>query len=285
MMKSGVTGTMTENREQIKCNINITIELLGRVKCEPMWRSQRHSHLFWEIIYLAKGPGNVGVHIGGSEYFLHEGNILLVAPNEPHYFFNHTTGQVVFMYVGFGFNPEALPFEGSRDHHFSVNGMDGLQMLVNCFDELSTDCESDYPVLLRSYSTAILTALQPVVEKLRSIYASDAWEASEQNIVCKKTIEYLRANLHRTVSVKELAANLYMSPHYVGNLFKAAMNQTIKQYHMQLKMEMAISRIRNSSCSISEISDDLGFTSPQYFSKRFRDYYGFLPMDIRRRRK
>jgi Transcriptional regulator containing an amidase domain and an AraC-type DNA-binding HTH domain len=76
---------------------------------------------------------------------------------------------------------------------------------------------------------------------------------------------------------------MYLSPHYLGNLFRIYMKQTIKQYHMQLKMEKAMSLIRSSALSITEISDQLGFITPQYFSKSFKDYFGYAPSKLKNR--
>ena len=41
------------------------------------------------------------------------------------------------------------------------------------------------------------------------------------------------------------------------------------EYYMQLKIDEAKYLLRDGSMSVSQISDHLGFSSPQYFSKRF----------------
>ena len=46
---------------------------------------------------------------------------------------------------------------------------------------------------------------------------------------------------------------------------------------MELKIEEARYLLRQGSLSVSEISDTLGFSSPQYFSKRFRKFVKMSP--------
>lgn len=48
-------------------------------------------------------------------------------------------------------------------------------------------------------------------------------------------------------------------------------------YYTKLKIEEAKYLIRSNTMSISEISALLGFSSPQYFSKRFRQFVHMAP--------
>jgi AraC-like DNA-binding protein len=55
---------------------------------------------------------------------------------------------------------------------------------------------------------------------------------------------------------------------------------TIKEYVLQHKMEKAVTLLSKRKQSISEIARLLGYESPNYFSKCFKNYYGFSPTKL-----
>ena len=117
----------------------------------------------------------------------------------------------------------------------------------------------------------------PAAAWLRERYGTrDGLPGSQKNILCRKTVKYIRSNLHRFVTVEEIASSLYVPPHYLGLVFSACMGQTILKYQQAAKMERAAALIRGG-LSLTDISNQLGYSSPQYFSKCFRAYYGFPP--------
>jgi len=54
----------------------------------------------------------------------------------------------------------------------------------------------------------------------------------------------------------------------------------IHKYFLKIKMRTAIQMIRQG-CTVSEVSDTLGFNNPNYFSYVFRRETGKRPTDFR----
>ena len=50
---------------------------------------------------------------------------------------------------------------------------------------------------------------------------------------------------------------------------------------LTLKIDKAKQMLREEQISISDISESLGFDTPQYFSRMFRRYTGTSPRDFR----
>jgi AraC-like DNA-binding protein len=63
--------------------------------------------------------------------------------------------------------------------------------------------------------------------------------------------------------------------------FKRMSGMAPKSYILKVKMKHAAAELLESSRSISDIADLLGFSSIHYFSKRFTDYYGISPTSFR----
>lgn len=89
--------------------------------------------------------------------------------------------------------------------------------------------------------------------------------------------------MNRFVTVEEIASGLYVVPHYLGTVFAKVMGNTILQYQQSLKMEQAASMIERGELEIKEISEQLGFSSPQYFSKCFKAHFGVAPSQMKRK--
>ncbi|ATJ82114.1 helix-turn-helix domain-containing protein [Halomonas beimenensis] len=88
--------------------------------------------------------------------------------------------------------------------------------------------------------------------------------------------------LDQTPRVEELAERCALSRNRFGELFKATLGQTPKQYLDQQRLRRAMSLLVHSDRSIAEIADGLGFCDPFHFSKRFKALTGESPSDYRR---
>jgi len=55
------------------------------------------------------------------------------------------------------------------------------------------------------------------------------------------------------------------------------------QYIIQLKLEKAKENLVNTSKSVKEISNELNFESPHYFSRLFKEKMELTPQEFRKR--
>jgi two-component system response regulator YesN len=100
---------------------------------------------------------------------------------------------------------------------------------------------------------------------------------AREKTVSRKVIRFLKNNMGKPVSVKQLAGMFYMSPNYLGDIFKKETGESIKQYEKRLKMQKAIILLSEKGHSVAKIAELLGYESQPYFSKVFKAYYGYSP--------
>ena len=261
------------SRKQIEPSLYVSLELSGRFITSRQWPGFTHQHVFWEIIYVAQGNGIVNIE--DRRYPLNAGQAILICPKERHSFVSDTCGTGI-VYVGFQYEAgqsletssclprmlfdqqiEKKPIEDVLLHFF--HGENSIEMAED-----------------------LLQALFPVLRWMRSSAKQPELAATDRKKqLCYKTMDYIRNNIDRFVSVREAAASLYVTPHYLGITFAASMGQTILHYQQQIKMERAASLIRQGKMKLSEISDHLGYSSPQYFSKCFQAFYGVPPSQMK----
>ena len=73
-----------------------------------------------------------------------------------------------------------------------------------------------------------------------------------------------------------------LSYKYMEEFFKKRIGMTIQQYHTNLRIHEAEKQLRTTQYSISEISGNLGFQDPLYFSNVFKKATGVSPRDYRK---
>ena len=81
-------------------------------------------------------------------------------------------------------------------------------------------------------------------------------------------------------SVESLAEDLCMSRANLHRRMKAAAGMTPTDFIRGQRLERAAWLLRNTSHSVNEISDLVGFSYASYFTKCFKEKYGVLPKDF-----
>lgn len=96
-------------------------------------------------------------------------------------------------------------------------------------------------------------------------------------------IEFLEANPFDPISIEQVAAMCPVSPVTFRRLFKEYAGKTPTDYRLDLKLDAAKRMIDSENASFSYISEVLGFDSPAYFSRFFKQRTGLSPRAYRER--
>lgn len=95
--------------------------------------------------------------------------------------------------------------------------------------------------------------------------------------------DYVVENLHRPVSLDELAHVAGMSRFHFARSFKARMGQTPYAYAMGLKMSRARDLLLVGQMPVEALARAVGFTSDATFRRAFAKAFGSSPSEYRRR--
>ena len=91
-------------------------------------------------------------------------------------------------------------------------------------------------------------------------------------------MKYVVANIKRPdLSVEELSSHLGMSRVNLYKKMKAVTGKTPIEFIRLIRLKRAAQMLRESQLNVSEIAYQLGFNSPKYFSKYFKEEFGILP--------
>ncbi len=100
-----------------------------------------------------------------------------------------------------------------------------------------------------------------------------------RGVMFEEVRTYLRAHLYEQLTLTEICQHFGMSQTGLMRKFRKETGMGLMEYFIDLKIDEAKRRISKTSQSFSEISDALGFSSPNYFSKVFKAKVGMTPTE------
>lgn len=95
--------------------------------------------------------------------------------------------------------------------------------------------------------------------------------------------QYIVENSHKNITLESAAAHVRLSPYYVSKLFKEQSGANYIDFLTECRMKHAKRLIADPDKSLKEISYEVGFQDPNYFSRVFKRSYGESPTDYRKR--
>lgn len=125
-------------------------------------------------------------------------------------------------------------------------------------------------------------------KRLKEIYSSDFFSIAAspelENDMDKSFVKKFRQLLHDNyteseLNVEELGREMGLSRSQLYRKIKALTNYSPNELLRMVRLQKSLELINTSELSVSEIAYRVGFTSPSYFAKCFKDYYDKSPTD------
>ncbi|MFI5138826.1 MAG: helix-turn-helix domain-containing protein, partial [Sphingobacteriales bacterium] len=101
---------------------------------------------------------------------------------------------------------------------------------------------------------------------------------NEDEILLRKIVDYIEMNISNdSLSVEELSRQMNMSR---VSLYKKVLMLTDKapvEFIRSIRLKKAVYLLETSQMTISQIGYEVGYNSPKYFTKAFKDEYNTTP--------
>ena len=98
----------------------------------------------------------------------------------------------------------------------------------------------------------------------------------------QKVINEINLHLDAPLSLKTLAAQCYISPSYLSNVFKQETGQTLTDYTSRRRMERAARLLLTTNARVAVVAEEVGILDVNYFTKMFKNATGQTPTAYRR---
>ena len=100
----------------------------------------------------------------------------------------------------------------------------------------------------------------------------------------QKALDFIDVNLHRDVSLREIAQVANKSPFHFARIFKEALGVTPVAYVIEKRIDRSKALLRQSDLPISVIATRCGFNSQSHYCRTFRRLEHKTPREYRRGR-
>lgn len=87
---------------------------------------------------------------------------------------------------------------------------------------------------------------------------------------------------NQNISLEDIARLVGISPFYLSRLLKQELDQTFVEILTEVRITAALKLLRNTSKTIREISEEVGYLNTNYFYKVFKKQTGMTVGEIRR---
>ncbi len=253
------------------------------------WRNYFHVHSYFEICYVIGGEGIFKIH--GETYELGEGDLFIAKPGEEHEIIASTEKPLAIFFWSYTLVPQTvshdelsilfntfvtgkMPLVKNQHHHLSI-----LDLLT---------AEASRKAIGYTFMVNTL-AQQLIIETARAATLIDytpvqSDKQSHHQIMVNTVIRYLQDNITQTLSVKKLAAQVYISERQLSRIFKTLTGTNITAYSTDLKITLAKNYLLSSAKPIEEIATTAGFSDVRYFSKTFKKSTGLSPALFRKKK-
>ena len=94
-------------------------------------------------------------------------------------------------------------------------------------------------------------------------------------------IDFMNVNLHRKLSLDELAKSAQISRSNVWRLFKTEAGMPPGQYLQKLRMRKASTLLTTTLMSVKRILIEVGYSDKILFARHFKKAYGMTPSEYR----
>ena len=134
--------------------------------------------------------------------------------------------------------------------------------------------------ILRSSLVQLINSRQIMFNKFYNGITPKAKEKTTtlDNEFIKNTLNYINENINEPeLSVEVLASKVFLSRSQLYRKIKTLTGVSVNEFIRNVRLEKAKELIELGNDNITEISFKVGFSSPSYFTKCYKEKYGHLP--------
>ncbi len=248
--------------------INLSVIAGGYADLDKNWKNDAIRHPFTRMYFVESGEGYV--HANGKTHRLQEGYVYIIPSGLRFSFACPHKMQQLFLHL------QVL----QKDH----------DLFQHCREFFAFPVEeatvTTIKTLLTSQSPTAPIALKPLVWQMllpvfETVLANER-NGRKMTAPMQEVLGYIADNLSAQLTTERIATQFHVSRSKLQRDFKANVGATPKEYiHTQLLIK-AEHLLFHTTCSIKEISDQLGFCDQFYFSKCFTARYGLPPLRYRK---
>jgi len=145
---------------------------------------------------------------------------------------------------------------------------------------------SDYllkPINLAELQATLKNLQNGLVASTGRLHAAN--EVKNPREIVSLVEEYIHVNYAKQIDLTDIADSFGFSSAYLTKVFREQLHTTPSKYLNEYRMMIAQQLLRDTSLSVKDITEKVGFVDQFHFSKRFKQCSGLSPAQYRARPK
>ena len=268
---SGKANIISSNME-IQC-----IRTLFYQEKEDGFFFKGESHRQYELTYMDKG--SMHSIVGGQDYLLCQGEMMLYGPNQWHTQSTEGNESVCFLTITFDMDcnyadillNKKLPVDAP-----SAALLNNILMESRQVDILSGD------IICCHLLHFLLNMIRHAYRGDRGLPLARPYSANSENYIVDQALRYITENIYEKLSVASVAGAVNDCSSYLSVLFSRHLKTKPSDYIRREKLEESKLLIKQGDLNFTQIADRLKFSSVYHFSYQFKRWYGMTPSEFSR---
>ncbi|HBG38327.1 MAG TPA: AraC family transcriptional regulator [Clostridiaceae bacterium] len=250
-----------------------------------------HWHDSIEIMFVLKGA--IDVAIETQTYHVKENEIEIINCDEAHTLKNGAKdNKILIFYI----DPDFFEryYDDVRNVFFYTNSseqgaheMEKYYILKKYLSKLLYEFVEQQEGYEDSIQNILVELLYHLINNFHQlIYEEESLKEDEVQFErYDRIVKYVYNNYMNKISLQDIAKKEYLSSNYLSSKIKDAMGYNFNDFLNLTRVEESIKLLLDTDKTISEISDEMGFSHVRYFNKHFKRYYKCTPMQFRKKYK
>jgi AraC-like DNA-binding protein len=244
------------------------------------WSTATHYHDHFELCYLDSGYSPY--KIDKTLYGFHAGELLVTKPREEH--FGLAGEQTPFKLYYIGFTLERMPYLQNEFYRIGLQRIakDPDGSIKSLFEQIVREVENQNDLGTFMVEGMLQQMLVKVLRLLRDPALTGDTQPKLLHTAITDVINQLHGEIRYDRDLDELARSIPVSRSHLAREFKRSVGIPIGEYIRQLCLDKAKSELRGTAKSVSQIADELQFSSIHTFSIFFKRFTGQTPSAYRK---
>ena len=228
----------------------------------------RHLHDSFELIYV--NEGDFEVTVDSRDYILHQGEAILIFPNQIHSSYTREYSQTylcIFQNSLIGEFYRTVKNSFADDPVFTISDH-------SLIEGISSQSTSRY--LLKSY-------LYKVIALLDNNNAEYKIRHNKPHEHVGQILTFIADRHAEQISMKDVANNIGYDYHYLSNLLQKNLKMTFRTLLNEYRISHAKYLLITSNKNISDIAAECGYESLCSFNRNFKAISGMTPSEYQKK--